>query len=57
MTGLLGGFTTFSTFSVQTMTLLQQGHWTAAAANATSSVVLGVMACAAGYSAVAAILR
>ncbi len=57
MTGLLGGFTTFSTFSVQTMSLLQQGQWTAAGANALASVVLGVLGCAVGYSAMSALIR
>lgn len=57
MTGLLGGFTTFSAFSAQTVGLLQQGNWLAAAANVTASVVLGVLACGAGYAAAAAALR
>jgi len=57
MTGLLGGFTTFSTFSVQTMALLQQGLWLAALTNALASVVLGVAASAAGYTAGLALLR
>lgn len=57
MTGVLGGFTTFSAFSLQTMGLLQQGHWTAAAANAVASVGLSVLACGAGYSAVSIALR
>jgi fluoride exporter len=57
MTGLLGGFTTFSTFSAQTLGLLQQGLWLAAAANVTASVVLGVLACSAGYAAATAALR
>ncbi len=57
MTGLLGGFTTFSTFSVQTLALLQQGQWLAASANALASVVFGVVACGAGYSAVLTLLR
>lgn len=57
MTGVLGGFTTFSTFSVQTMALLQQGRWVAAGANALASVVLGVVACAAGYSATSSLIR
>ncbi len=41
MTGLLGAFTTFSTFSVETLALLQAGRWLAGAAN----VVLGVALC------------
>jgi CrcB protein len=57
MTGLLGGFTTFSTFSVQTLVLLQQGHWLAAAGNVSASVGVGVLACAAGYTATLAALR
>ena len=46
MTGLLGAFTTFSTFSVETLALLQAGRWLAAAANVLLSVVLCL--CAAG---------
>lgn len=57
MTGLLGGFTTFSTFSAQTLELLQQGHWQAAAANVLTSFVLGVLGCSAGYAAATAALR
>ena len=41
MTGLLGAFTTFSTFSVETLALLQAGRWVAGAAN----VVLSVAFC------------
>lgn len=55
MTGLLGGFTTFSAFSLQTVTLLQQGLWPAAAANVLSSVVLGVAACWIGFAVVSAL--
>lgn len=57
MTGLLGGFTTFSAFSAQTVGLLQQGHVLAAAAYVTASVGLGVLACGAGYAAATAALR
>lgn len=39
--GLLGAFTTFSTFSVETLTLLENGLWLKAAAN----VFLNVGAC------------
>ena len=39
-TGLLGAFTTFSTFSVETLVLLQSGRWLAAAANVVLSVAL-----------------
>jgi CrcB protein len=40
MTGVLGGFTTFSSFSFQTLALADQGNWGGAAANVLLSVVL-----------------
>lgn len=46
MTGLLGGFTTFSAFSVESLLLLQRGAWLAAGAH-TLAHVLGSLACAA----------
>jgi CrcB protein len=44
VTGFCGGFTTFSTFSWQTIELMQRGAWAAAAAN----VALSVGLCLAG---------
>jgi fluoride exporter len=41
--GLLGGFTTFSSFSVETLNLLQTGRWLAAAANLGGNVCLGLV--------------
>ena len=38
--GILGGYTTFSSFSWQTLTLAQDGQWGGAAANVLLSVVL-----------------
>ena len=43
-TGLLGGFTTFSAFSYQTIYLLQNGKLTYAALYVTSSILLGLFA-------------
>lgn len=40
MTGLLGGFTTFSAFSLQTLLLLHEGRWVDAGANVALSVLL-----------------
>ncbi len=49
MTGLCGGFTTFSAFSLQTMDLLRGGAFTAAAANVLLSVLLCLAATALGH--------
>jgi CrcB protein len=40
MLGLCGGFTTFSSFSLQTLSLAQGGEWFRAGANVVLSVVL-----------------
>lgn len=44
VTGLLGGFTTFSTFSYETYSLIVGGNWPAAALYAALSVGLGLAA-------------
>jgi CrcB protein len=41
--GVCGGFTTFSAFSLETMTLMRNGSYGVAAAYALLSVVLGVL--------------
>lgn len=48
--GVLGGFTTFSTFSLETLRLIQGGGWPAAAANVTLSVAGGLLAAWAGFT-------
>jgi CrcB protein len=48
--GLLGGFTTFSAFGLETWQLLQSGRTGAAVLYALGSVVLGVAAAAAGIA-------
>ena len=40
MIGVCGGYTTFSSFSLQTLNLAQDGEWFRAGANAVLSVVL-----------------
>jgi len=39
MVGILGGFTTFSSFSLQTLTLARDGQWLLVGANVVGSVV------------------
>jgi CrcB protein len=45
MVGLLGGYTTFSTFSWETLNLIRERALALAAANALGSVVLGLIGC------------
>jgi CrcB protein len=42
-TGFLGGFTTFSAFGVETVSLLQKGEWAVAAAYVLLSVACGLV--------------
>jgi CrcB protein len=48
VTGFLGGFTTFSSFSLDTMTLITRGDYGSAALYAVSSVLLSLAAVFAG---------
>lgn len=43
--GLLGGFTTFSSFSLETLQLVEGGQWLQALANVVASVVLCLALC------------
>jgi len=47
-TGVLGGYTTYSTFAVDTVHLAEAGAWAAAAGYVLASVAGGVLAVAAG---------
>lgn len=49
MTGILGGFTTYSSFSLQTLSLAREGEWLRAGANATGTFVLCFLAVWLGY--------
>ena len=51
MVGLCGGFTTFSSFSLQTFDLLRTGAWGRALANVLLSLVLCVLSVALGHAA------
>ena len=48
--GFLGGFTTFSSFSAETLNLIQNGQIFSAMTNVVFSVVAGIFACATGMA-------
>ncbi len=48
--GFLGGFTTFSSFSAETLALIQNGQIFSAILNVIISVVAGLAACAVGLN-------
>jgi CrcB protein len=50
VTGLLGGFTTFSAFGMETWQLVEDGRGLAALANAAGSLAAGLAAVAAGVA-------
>jgi CrcB protein len=54
-TGICGGYTTFSSFSIQTLSLLRDGQWAAAGANIAGSVFLCLLAVWLGHLAAASI--
>lgn len=56
-TGVLGGFTTYSTFSVETVQLARAGAWPAGAGYTLGSVVVGVLAAAVAMDGVRRVLR
>jgi fluoride exporter len=55
MIGVLGGFTTFSSFSFQTLNLITEGEWFHAGINIVLSVALCLLAVWLGHVAAAAI--
>ena len=50
MTGICGGYTTFSSFSLQTLNLARDGEWPRALANVVASTVLCLLAVWAGFA-------
>jgi len=50
MIGICGGYTTFSSFSLQTLTLINGGDWIRAGANVGASVILCLAAVWAGHT-------
>jgi len=55
MVGLCGGFTTFSAFSLQTLSLAREGQWLQAGGNIAGSVVTCLVAVWLGHLAAASI--
>lgn len=53
MIGICGGYTTFSSFSIQTLNLVQDGQWISAGGNIAGSVVLCLLAVWLGHIAAA----
>jgi CrcB protein len=53
MTGICGGYTTFSSFSLQTLSLAEEGEWLYAGANVVFSVVSCLLAVWLGHVAAA----
>lgn len=51
MVGICGGFTTFSTFSLETLNLSRDGQWMRATANIFSSLALCLLGVWAGHAA------
>ncbi len=49
LVGCLGGYTTYSTFSLDAMQLMQQGRWHIAILYVVVTVVGGLCACAIGF--------
>jgi CrcB protein len=57
MTGIIGGYTTFSSFSLQTLNLVRDGEWLRAGGNITLSVLLCLVAVWLGHVMAAAVNR
>ncbi len=50
VTGLLGGFTTFSSFSAESLGLLQRGDWGLALLHSAAHLLCALACCALGYA-------
>lgn len=57
MIGIFGGFTTFSSFSLQTLDLAREGQWLSAGLNVVLSVVCCLVAVWLGHAAAAMLSR
>lgn len=57
MIGVLGGYTTFSSFSLQTLMLMRDGAMLSAGLNVLASVALCLLAAGCGFALVSAVAR
>jgi len=57
MVGILGGYTTFSSFSLQTLNLARDGEWLYAGANVVLSVAVCLLAVWLGHVLAESIIR
>jgi CrcB protein len=57
MTGMLGGFTTFSSFSLENLNLVRAGEWRLAVVYILSSNALGILMALAGFRVCRALMR
>lgn len=48
-TGICGGFTTFSSFSMENLHLLQEGKWLTSLTYTVGSILIGIIATGIGY--------
>lgn len=55
--GILGGYTTFSTFSYESVRLLQDGEWERALLYVMSSVVLSILGAVVGFRLASVLLQ
>lgn len=56
ITGFLGGFTTFSAYTIEVITLAEAGSWNTALLYVVASNLLGLLACLAGIVAIRTIM-
>ncbi|MGH7448053.1 MAG: fluoride efflux transporter CrcB [Longimicrobiales bacterium] len=55
--GILGGYTTFSSFGYETIRLLQDGQWIRAGVYILASVIISLLGVVLGFRAAATVLR
>ncbi|MBA2290360.1 MAG: CrcB family protein, partial [Chloroflexia bacterium] len=56
ITGFLGGFTTFSAYTINAITLIEAGSWNTALLYVMASNLLSLLACLAGIVAIRMIM-